>query len=164
LVSRSTSIVHGVVLETHSQWEEGGGEIYTYVTLSAQEVMKGPRAEATTVTFRQIGGQVGDRVVYVPGTPRFSAKQEVLVFLTGLDKGGYPQVMGIYQGAFRPGSNVAGQRRLDTMSPDAVTSLIPEKPAAPGKGSAAAPFGGSFSDFLQRIRDLVKEQAKGSGR
>jgi hypothetical protein len=164
LVSRSTSIVHGVVVETHSQWEEGGGEIYTYVTLSAQEVMKGSRPEATTVTFRQIGGQVGDRVVYVPGTPRFSAKQEVLVFLTGLDKGGYPQVMGIYQGAFRPGSNVAGQRRLDTMSPDAVTSLIPEKPAAPGKGSAAAPFGGSFSDFLQRIRDLVKEQAKGSGR
>jgi hypothetical protein len=163
-VSRSTSIVHGVVLETRSQWEEGGGQIYTYVILSAKEVLKGSRTEAATVTFRQIGGQVGDQVVYVPGTPRFSAKQEVLVFLTGPDSGGYPQIMGIYQGAFRPGSTIAGQRRLDAMSPDAMTSLIPEKLGAPGKGASAAPLEGSFSDFLQHIRDLVKEQAKGSAR
>ena len=164
LVKRSATIIHGTVLDTRSQWEEGGGQIYTYVTLSAREILKGPRAGATSLTFRQIGGQVGDRVVYVPGTPRFSAKQEVLVFLTGPDSGGYPQVMGIYQGAFRPGSTASGQRGVDALSPAAVTSLLPEKPGVPGKAAVAAPFDGSFADFLQRIRDLAREQEKGSGR
>jgi hypothetical protein len=164
LVQRSATIVHGTVLETHSQWEQGGGQIYTYVTLAPKEVLKGAREGVTSVTFRQIGGQVGDRVVYVPGTPRFSAKQEVLVFLTGPDSAGFPQVMGIYQGAFRPGSTVAGQRRVDALSPDAVTSLLPEKPRFPGKSAPATPLEGSFGDFLQRIRDLAREQAKGPAR
>lgn len=160
LVKRSPTIVHGTVLETRTQSEAGGGQIYTYVTVSGREFLKGGPPQGASITFRQIGGQVGDQVVYVPGTPRFSPKQEVLLFLTGEDAGGYPQVMGIFQGALRPVSGPGGEQRVEGLGPEGNTSLLPDP--AQGAGSGKNPgLGGSFSDFLQRIRDLVKTQAGG---
>ena len=161
LVKRSATIVHGVVLETRTQSEGGGSQIYTYITVSGREFLKGGPHAGTSVTFRQIGGQVGDQVVYVPGTPRFREKQEILVFLTGQDGGGYPQVMGVFQGAFHPAPGPGGERRVEGVTPEAVTSLLPEKAQEAGRETPAAPLGGSFADFLQRIRNLVKEQAGG---
>lgn len=161
MVQRSARIVHGSVVATESRWEEGGGRIYTYVTLSPRETLKGQHSGGGPVIFRQIGGQIGDQAVYVPGTPTFRPKQEVLVFLTGEDGGGYPQIMGIYQGAFRPGAG--GRRSVEGLSPEAVGSLLPEKGSA-APGAAAAPEGGSFEQFMQRIRDLVSAQAGGPAR
>ena len=163
LVKRSTSIVHGTVLEARSQWEEGGGEIYTYITVSTREFLKGGRPGGKTVTFRQLGGQVGDQVIYVPGTPEFRAKQEVLLFLTGDDRAGYPQVMGIFQGAFHPVPGPGGEWRVGGFLPGAEATLLPDPP--PGQGRTPdSPVRGSFPGFMQRIRDLVKTQAGGAGR
>ena len=163
LVKRSATIVHGTVLETRVQSEAGGAQIFTYVTVSGREFLKGGPPQGSTITFRQIGGQVGDQVVYVPGTPRFHQKQEILLFLTGDDAGGYPQVMGIFQGALRPVSGPGGERRVEGMGPEASSSLLPDQ--AQGKGIDKSPaLGGSFADFLQRIRNLVKAQAGGPSR
>lgn len=163
LVQRSTTIVHGTVLETRTESEAGGAQIYTYITVSGSEFLKGNPHQGSSITFRQIGGQVGDQVVYVPGTPRFRPKQEVLLFLTGDDAGGYPQVMGIFQGALHPVSGPGGERRVAGLGPEGNTSLLPDK--AQGSGIEKNPvLGGSFADFLQRIRDLVKGQAGGPGR
>lgn len=161
LVKRSTTIVHGTVLETRTESEAGGAQIYTYITVSGREFLKGGPPQGASITFRQIGGQVGDQVVYVPGTPRFHQKQEVLLFLTGDDAGGYPQVMGIFQGALQPVSGPGGDRRVQGLGPEGNTSLLPEK-AHEAVDEKAPVLGGSFNDFLQRIRDLVKKQAGGS--
>ncbi len=159
MVKRSPRIVHGTVVEAHSQWEEGGTQIYTYVTLAPKEMLKGKSpAAGGTITFRQMGGRVGDRAVYVAGTPRFSAKQEVLVFLTGDDRGGYSQVMGIFQGAFRPTAGAG--RGVEGVSPEAIGSLLPEKGTL-SSGAAASPAAGTFDQFLQRIRGLVRDQTEG---
>ncbi len=161
LIRRSTTIVHGTVQETHTQWEDGGARLYTYVTVSAIEILKGENPASKSVTFRQIGGRDGDRMVYVPGSPRFAAKQEVLLFLTGDDAGGFPQVMGIFQGAFRPVAGPGGTRRVAGLSAETDRAILPE-PAAGGAGSSpASPVGENFGDFLERIRHLVKEQAAG---
>jgi len=158
LVKRSATIVHGTVLETRVQSEAGGGQIFTYVTVSGREFFKGGPPQGSSITFRQIGGQVGDQVVYVPGTPRFHQKQEVLLFLTGDDAGGYPQVMGIFQGALRPVTGAGGERRVEGIGPEGNTSLLPDQ--AQGNGIDKSPaLGGSFNDFMQRIRNLVKAQA-----
>jgi hypothetical protein len=161
LVKRSAVIAHGTVIQTRVESEAGGAQIYTYITLAGREFLKGQPDAADKVTFRQIGGQVGDQVVYVPGTPRFQEKQEVLVFLTGKDAGGFPQVMGIFQGAFRPTVGPGGEARVEGLVPDAVTSLSPETAPGVAHGGAPGAVGGSFADFLQRIRDLVKSQAGG---
>src|SRR5262249_38872864 len=89
LVRRSETIVHGVVESVRTEPEAGGARIYTYITLSGREFLKGGGAPGTQVTFRQLGGQVGDQVLYVAGTPRFHPKEEILVFLTGKDGGGF---------------------------------------------------------------------------
>lgn len=159
MVKRSPRIVHGTVVETHSQWEEGGTQIYTYVTLAPKEMLKGKApAAGETLTFRQMGGRVGDRVIYVAGTPRFSAKQEVLVFLTGDDRGGYSQVMGIFQGAFRPTAGAG--RGVEGVSPEAIGSLVPENETV-SSDAGVSPAAGTFDQFLQRIRGLVRDQAEG---
>jgi hypothetical protein len=160
LVKRSTTVVYGTVLETRVQSESGGARIYTYITISGREFLKGGPPQGTSITFRQLGGQVGDQVVYVPGTPRFHQKQEVLLFLTGEDAGGYPQVMGIFQGALQPVSGPGGERRVEGLGPDGSSSLLPDPAQGAGRENSPA-LGGSFTDFLQRIRDLVKAQAGG---
>ena len=159
MVKRSPRIVHGTVVEAHSQWDDGGTLIYTYVTLAPKEMLKGKASAEGTVTFRQLGGQVGDKASYVAGTPRFAAKQEVVVFLTGQDRGGYPQVMGIFQGAFRPAG--AGRwRGVEGVSPEAIGSLVPDA-GTMSPGAAAPPTAGTFDQFLQRIRGLVRDQSEG---
>ncbi len=162
LVQRTTTIVHGTVQETHTAWEDGRARLYTYVTVSPLEILKGNTPSGRTITFRQLGGRDGDRILYVPGTPHFSPKEEVLLFLTGNDAGGFPQVMGIFQGAFRPKAGPEGMRRVETVIPGAAASILPERGrGAPGGTPAAAVLGDSFGDFMERIRSLVKEQAAG---
>jgi len=161
LVQRSTTIVHGTVQETHTAWEDGRARLYTYVTVSPLEIIKGSSPAGRAITFRQLGGRDGDRIVYVPGTPRFSPKQEVLLFLTGNDAAGYPQVMGIFQGAFRPAGGPAGLRRVEGISPGAAGSILPDKTGGPGQPAPAPVLGGSFGDFMERIRALAKDQADG---
>jgi len=162
LVRRSATIVHGTILATRCESEAGGARIYTYVTVSGKEFLKGGPGQGNTVIFRQLGGQVGDQVVYVPGTPRFMAKQEVLLFLTGDDAGGYPQVMGIFQGALRPVLGSGGERRVEPFGPEGGVSLLADSSTG-GQGSRS-PLGGGFGDFLERIRGLVKAQSKGAPR
>ena len=164
LVQRSATIVHGTVQETHTAWEDGRARLYAYVTVSPLELMKGNSPAGRTITFRQLGGRDGDRIVYVPGTPRFSPKQEVLLFLTGNDGAGYPQVMGIFQGALRPASGAGGLRRVEGITPGAAGSLLPEKAKGPGQPAPASVLGGSFGDFMERIRILVRDQAAGAAR
>ncbi len=159
MVHRSATIVHGTVLETHTEWEEGTARLYTYVTLSASELLKGGPRGVRTITFRQLGGRDGDRIVYVPGTPRFAAMQEVLVFLTANDGGGYPQVMGIFQGAFRPIPGPEGERRIVGLSSDAAASLRPERGSGGSMATPASPLEGSFTGFLERVRALVRGRA-----
>lgn len=162
LVQRSTTIVHGTVQETHVAWEGGHARLYTYVTVASRELLKGAPASGGSIIFRQLGGRDGDQIVYVPGTPRFSPKQEILVFLTGEDSGGYPQVMGIFQGAFRPALGPEGIRRVEGLTPATVGSLVPDKPGV--SGPAGPVLGGSFSDFMERVRTLVKQQGRGTPR
>jgi len=164
LVQRSTTIVHGTVQETHTAWEEGRARLYTYVTVSPLEIVKGGPPAGRTITFRQLGGRDGDRVVYVAGTPRFSPRQEVLLFLTGNDGAGYPQVMGIFQGAFRSVSGPGGIRRVDAISPGAAGTLLPERAKGPGHPTPAPVLGGSFGDFMERVRALARGQAAGGER
>ena len=164
LVRRSATIVHGTVQETHTAWEDGRARLYTYVTVSPLELIKGNSPAGRAITFRQLGGRDGDRIVYVPGTPRFSPKQEVLLFLTGNDAAGYPQIMGIFQGAFRPVGGPGGLRRVEGISPGAAGSILPEKAKGPGQPDPASVLGGSFGDFLERIRTLVRDQAAGPAR
>ena len=75
LVDRSERIVHGEVTKLEAKEEQG--RIVTYITLDVQDSLKGP-ADEKTVSFRVLGGRMGDLVTIVHGTPQFSVGEQVL--------------------------------------------------------------------------------------
>ena len=100
LAKKSESIVIGKVEDVSSRQDAvTSKEIYTYITLSVSESVKGAKGEKM-VTIRQLGGTVGHLISAVPGMPSFKTGEEVVVFLTVRDKEGYPWVMGLQQGKY----------------------------------------------------------------
>lgn len=97
LVEQSEQIVHGSVTEITPR--RADGRIYTYITLEAREHLKGEPAE--TVTFRVLGGRMGDLATIVHGTPDFSLGEEVVVFLERPRQGAELVVAGMIQGKFQ---------------------------------------------------------------
>ena len=80
LTTRSVSILVGQVTSIVSH-EEGKGNIYTVVTLSVEQVVKGESASIVAVRVR--GGEVNGQQMWVEDAPRFQAGERVLVFLEG---------------------------------------------------------------------------------
>jgi hypothetical protein len=99
LTKKSDSIVMARVDDAVASWDAGHKEIYTYITLSVLQPVKGNNG-ATTIMLRQLGGTVGTIASIVPGMPSFRKGEEVVVFLTQKDQAGYPWVMGLEQGKY----------------------------------------------------------------
>jgi hypothetical protein len=72
-------VVVGDVTSTAGEWDAGRTNIYTRVSVAVGETLKGPAGP--TVSFLQLGGQVGDRLSAVGGAAHFRAGERVLVFL-----------------------------------------------------------------------------------
>lgn len=78
MVGDSTDIVRGKVLSIESRWNAEQTLILTEVRIGVSESFKGRgRAE---VTLEVHGGQVGDVVLDVVGSPSFALDEDVLVF------------------------------------------------------------------------------------
>jgi hypothetical protein len=104
----SSSIVLAKVAKTEARFE--GREIYTYVSLTVSQGLKGAK-KGEILVVRQLGGQVGKLASIVPGMPSFAQGEEVLVFLTPKDKAGYPWVNGLQQGKFSVSTPADGGKK-----------------------------------------------------
>jgi hypothetical protein len=99
LAKKSDSIVRARVEDQISRRDETNREIYTYITLSVLESVKGAKGEKS-ITIRQMGGSVDNLISYIPGMPTFKRGEEVVLFLSRKDGAGYPWVMGLQQGKY----------------------------------------------------------------
>ena len=93
LTTRAVSILVGQVTSIVSH-EEGSGNIYTVVTLTVEQVIKGENAQKVSV--RVAGGEVNGQQLWVEDAPRFAQGERVLVFLE--DTGTSLSVVGGVQG------------------------------------------------------------------
>jgi len=75
-------------VDVRSAWNAQKSEIYTWITLEINEVIKG-EIKQKTVQLRQLGGSVGNAVSRVHGMPQFVQHEEVLVFLGTLGESGF---------------------------------------------------------------------------
>jgi len=92
-VSReASSIVVAEVTHTQSQWE--GGSIYTYVTVSIEQYIKG--AGDKQITIKVPGGRVGNVAQFVSDTPNFQVGERAILFL----KDQFFRVVGWRQGKY----------------------------------------------------------------
>lgn len=98
MVSLSTNIVHGKVIDVTATWNEEKTQIFTTVTVKTTENLKGNKPP--TFTFKQLGGTVGDRRVSVPGFPVYEVGSETVLFLTN-DPYDRIATVGLGQGKFK---------------------------------------------------------------
>lgn len=95
LVAKAPVIVRGIVLS--SQAIEESGSIYTDTVVAVESAIKG--TPSWSITIREIGGIVGDRITKIYGTPEFKVGERVLVFVSP-DGRGHFRTVDLFAGKF----------------------------------------------------------------
>jgi hypothetical protein len=104
-IERASAIVTGRVLSSHA--EESRYGIETITSVAVDEVIKG--TAGSVVRIHEPGGSLGDEMRIVPGAPRFSDGDRLLLFLCQRDDGEY-SVLDLQLGFFRFEKDVAGRQ------------------------------------------------------
>jgi hypothetical protein len=106
LVSESDLILIGQVVHiAPARWNTGRTMIYTEVTLTVGEVLRGVYP-ASTFTFSVPGGVVGETFVVVEGVPTFDEGEHALLYVKTFHQDALwegPLLVGEYQGKVRLG-------------------------------------------------------------
>ena len=154
LVATAPVIVHGEVVAVHSDWSSGRRAVETFVTLHADEYLKGNLG--SEFTLRVPGGRLGRYRTIMVGAPVFSRGDEVVLFLnTGAPA--YPTIVGLSQGAFRVVAVPGSASRM--VAPPAVMGLPGEDAQPVVRGDAARrPVG--IEQFRTLVRQVLAEGAK----
>ena len=104
LATQSDLIVIGKAVESRIEWVNDGRNLYTLVTVSVEETLKGERGATATVAIP--GGVDANRRIPIamtyPGAPRIAPDEEVFLFLTHADDeiAGSYGITGFAQGKF----------------------------------------------------------------
>ncbi|HTL45998.1 MAG TPA: hypothetical protein VL262_16795 [Vicinamibacterales bacterium] len=154
LVNAAPIIVHGQVMDVHSDWSTGRRAVETFLTLHVDEYFKGDLG--SEITIRVPGGRLGRYRTIMVGAPVFAKGDEVVLFLkTGAPS--YPTIVGLSEGAFRVVTMPRTSTRI--VSPSAVMS-IPGADAQPVvRGDVTRrPIG--VDQFRALVRQVIAEGAK----
>ena len=98
LVASSTAVVHGRVSEVRGQWTADRRGIESLVSVDVLDYFKGDLG--ARVTVRVPGGRAAGFVNIIPGAPRFSEGDAVVLFLKATGPS-IPVVTGTTQGVYR---------------------------------------------------------------
>jgi hypothetical protein len=105
LIGEADLIIMGRVEELKTRQVSDRRSMTTIVTVSIERQFKGPKV--SSVTIEQPGGSVGDIAQGVPGLPKFSSGEDVILFLKR-QPGGAFNIVGGKEGKFtaktQPGS------------------------------------------------------------
>lgn len=104
LIAKSPVIVDGSVVST--QVMDRDGALWTDSVIQVSRTLKGEVAD--TITIREMGGILGDRITKLYGSPEFTKGENVLLFLEPNPRGGY-RVMDLYVGKFTRGAVQSGR-------------------------------------------------------
>jgi hypothetical protein len=113
VVTQSTIVVHGTVVNVQSGLTGPRRTIETTVTVSVINALKGE--PGPSVSFRVPNGQVGRYRRILVGAPEFERGDEVVVFLQG-SAPAIPTLFGLSQGVYRVARD-SGARALVTPPP-----------------------------------------------
>jgi hypothetical protein len=80
LTTRATTILIGTVAHIKCIWNDKRTNIFTYVTISVEQYIKGTEKEKM-LTLKVSGGKIGEVNQWVEDTPHFQKDEKVLLFL-----------------------------------------------------------------------------------
>ncbi len=107
MAKQARNIVVGKVTKVKSKWNGDRTQIYTLVSISVDQYIKG-KLPRKTITLKQLGGTVGDAVLWVADAPRFTAGEEVLVFI----RPGLVPVVGMSNGKLSIDDDSTGRKLI----------------------------------------------------
>jgi PKD repeat protein len=142
LVAKSPLIIEGTVVRSTPVAQ--GDAIWTETVVSVAKTLKG--AAADTVTIREIGGILGDRITKIFGAPEYTAGEHVLLFLTPTPRGDY-QTTDLYVGKFTDEMTLNGQR-LWSRHDDAGDVTLLDRNLAPLAPSHVQRDAAGFEQFV----------------
>jgi PKD repeat protein len=105
LIAKSPLVVEGTVIR--SEAVDRGEAIWTETTIAVERTLKG--SAIGTVTVREVGGQLGDRITKIFGAPEYAVGERVMAFLTPTPRGDY-QTMDLFVGKFSEQLTLSGRR------------------------------------------------------
>jgi hypothetical protein len=119
----ATVVAVGDVVGVDARWNDTRTKIYTRVSFRPTEVLKGG-SDVGPLTIKMIGGQVGQDVAELPGTPELARGERVLVFLEPRDDGDGYLIVGLFQGLYRLRQGAQGDELLyQELPPESVTVI-----------------------------------------
>ena len=160
LIHQSVAIVMGQIetIESFSDLQEN--QIYTHITLTIDDVLKGD-VSATELTIKQPGGAVGDTHTWIFGSPEFTIGEQVLLFLTNNDDGTL-RVAHFYQGKFSiMWDEVRGQKMVSRNDNPAQVLVL----GGVDKVEVSGPNLGKLRElesFKAQIREIVNKETQHS--
>ncbi|HTI38728.1 MAG TPA: hypothetical protein VL484_14275 [Vicinamibacterales bacterium] len=155
LVATAPIIVHGEVIDVRSDWSPGRRSVETFLTLRADEYLKGDLGPEITVQVP--GGRLGRYRTIMIGAPVFQRGDEVVLFLrTGAPS--YPSIVGLSQGAFRVVAMPGSSARLVT--PPAVMGLPGMTDAQPVIRGDEARRPVAIEQFRNIVRQVLAENVR----
>ena len=126
LIVHADAVIIGRVTDIESH-DDQQGKLSTYITIAIREVLKGSLAQSS-LTIRELGGEVGGVVAWVSANPEFSVGERVLLFLDQRADGSL-RVLHFYLGKF-------------SIITDPATGDLSRRASAPrGRGDVIAPAG-----------------------
>src|SRR5581483_2360556 len=105
LILKSPVIVTATVLQSNPV--QIGNRIWTESTLAVDHAYKG--SASGQIIVRELGGQIGDNITKVFGTPEYTPGERVLAFLTPTPRGDF-QTIDLFAGKFSEERTLAGGR------------------------------------------------------
>ncbi|MCK6508897.1 hypothetical protein L6R29_02875 [Myxococcota bacterium] len=97
MAQRAHTIIQGRVLSVNARWHAKDRRIYTYIKIAVIQRFKGD-PQQQEIDIRQVGGAIHSIGSHVPGSARFKAGEETLVFLERQHNPRYFHVMGMAYG------------------------------------------------------------------
>jgi hypothetical protein len=158
----AAAIVVGEVEKETSGWNAQQTTIYTYTTVKVERCIAGFCTEKMLLKHR--GGTVGETTLYIPGMPRFSRGQKVLLFLRFDPEGqpGYHAVFGMCQGMFELRENDEDGKTYAVQQGGA-TLVEPDERGKLGVAVDAKPLELPLERLIERIEKARKDQKTGEG-
>jgi hypothetical protein len=108
LTRQADIIVLGKCESIYSEWGPERKDIFTYVTITPEQCLKGNECPQKLL-IRQLGGRVDNIGLNVPGTPQFHLNEKVLVFLQ-MTSSSYYHLIGLSQGKYDVSINLKDGR------------------------------------------------------
>jgi hypothetical protein len=149
LTEKSTAVLYGKCKSKKCAWNENKSAIYTYITITPEEYIKGNLG--TEVVVAVPGGRVDNMLYEVSETPFFTVDEDVVAFVWTNPRG-KNLITGGFQGKMKIEKDAKTGKRF-VNDPDVVSETATQN-LAPGQEKKAERL--QLEDFVGKLKGYMK--------